>query len=155
MNQNRFSETQWESLHEEIQRHFRTLADEMSTIAPAVKPHFNKTATELFPLFSYLSFHLPNVDEAEYIIVGVDIGLDNGQWRIDADICDEEEGTIYFELPRTPFSVANFDELKHRVLHTTDQLISGGKPVLLKLLSERAPVMPTPPGVAPEVTQKA
>jgi hypothetical protein len=147
-----FSELEWQALHEEIQKQFRALAAE---VAPAAKPRYGKTATKLFPLFSHMSFTVAKAGRSSEIIVGVDVGPENGKWRIDADICDEEDGTIYFELPRTPFSVVNFDELKDRVLRTTEQLISGGKPVLAGLLNGAAPVMPTQSAAAPQVTQKA
>lgn len=141
MNGNRFNPTDWEDLHNEIQKRLRALADEICAMAPSVQPRFSKTVTEIIPLFSYVRFRRPMVAEGEYIIVGTDVIPQDGQWRIDADIADEEEGTIFFELPSEPFSVASFEELRKRVLATTDELIAYGKPLLLQLCASTV----TPP----------
>jgi hypothetical protein len=151
MNENCYSKREWQQLDDDIQKRLRSLADEIHAVAPAVKPRFSKTVTELFPLFSYVSFKR---SDDESIIVGVDIAPENGAWRIDADVSDEEEGTIYFELPRTPFSVATFEELKDRVLHTLEQLIDGGKLVLLRLFGTPAPVLVSQAGSLPEFAPK-
>lgn len=155
MNPQSYTEQEWQSLHEEIQERFRTLAAEVQAVAPAAEPRFGKTVTKRFPLFSHVSFPLVRAGTCNDIIVGVDIGPDDGQWRIDADISDEEEGTIYFELPRTPFSAATFDELRGRVLATTDELISRGKPVLLRLFGAPAPVVAHAAASFPEIAPKA
>ena len=154
MTENHCSEAEWQSLDEEIQKRFRVLSDEIGAVPPSVQPRFGKTVTELFPLFSFVSFRRPHAADGEYIIVGVDIAFENGQWRIHADVSDEEEGTIFFELPRTPFSVATFDDLKNRVLRTVDQLIGGGKPVLLRLFASPPPVLPSQAASFPQVAPK-
>jgi hypothetical protein len=154
MNENRFTAADWEQLHEEIQKRLRGLADEVCAMASWVKPRFSKTVTEVIPLFSYVSFRRPEVGEGEYIIVGADVIPQNGQWRIDADIADEEGGTIYFELPNAPFSVSSFAELRAHVLATTDELIARGKPVLLRLFGTPAPVVASQAASLPEVARK-
>jgi hypothetical protein len=144
MSENGFNTADWEELHNEIQKRLRALADEICTMTPLVRPHFSKTVTEVISLFSYVSFQRPLVGEGEYIIFGVDIIPQNGQWRIDADIADEEEGTIFFELPNEPFSVASFEGLRKRVLATTDELIAYGKPLLLQLCASTVTPPPMP-----------
>ena len=141
MTKNHCSEAEWQTLDDEIQARFRALVDEIGELTPSVLPRFGKTVTDLFPLFSYVSFRRPHAKVGEYIIVGVDIAHENGQWRIHADVSDEEEGTIFFELPRTPFSVATFEELRKRVLARTDELIAYGKPLLVQLCASTV----TPP----------
>ena len=143
MNENHYSEQEWQTLHEEIQARFRALANEVQAVAPSAQPSFGKTVTKLFPLFSHLSFALTQDGCCNDIIVGVDIAPEDGQWRIHADISDEEEGTIYFELPRTPFSVASFEELRDRTLGSVEQLIHEGKPALFQLLGTPTSVLPT------------
>jgi hypothetical protein len=133
MTANRFRDADWEELHKDIQKRLRFLADEICATVPAAKPRFSKTVTEFIPLFSYVSFRRPLVDEGEYIIVGVNVIPVDDQWRIDADIADEEEGTIFFELPNASFAVSSFDELRKRVLDTTDELVAYGKSLLLQL----------------------
>jgi hypothetical protein len=154
MTENHYSEAEWQELDDEIQKRFRALADEISAAAP-VEPRFGKTVTELFPLFSYVSFRRPKAKSCEYIIVGVDIAPENGQWRIHADISDEEEGTIFFELPRTPFTVSSFAQLKDSVLDTLEQLIDGGKPALLRLFGSSPPVMPGQISISSDVPRKS
>ena len=155
MSENRYSEAEWQVLDDEIQNRFQTLADAIHAAAPSVKPRFGKTVTDLFPLFTYVSFKRPRSEDGEYIIVGVDIAFENAQWRVHADISDEEEGTIYFELPRTPFSASSFEELKDRVSAIVEQLIQGGTPVLLRLFGTPASV-PTSSAVnVPEVARKS
>ena len=150
-----YSDQEWQALHEEIQMRFRALAGEVQLAAPSVQPEYGKTVTKRFPLFSHVSFPLQTAGASNDIIVGVDIGPENGQWQIDADICEETEGTIYFELPRTPFSVSSFDELRERVLAATDELVARGKPVLLRLFGASTPVLPGLGGGLPEVARKA
>jgi hypothetical protein len=128
-----FSDQEWQTLHEEIERRFRVLAAEVARVAPKVGAEYGKTVTKRFPLFSHLSFNVVRGGVANDIIVGVDIGPEDGQWRIDADISDEEEGTVYLELPSVPFSVSSFEELQKRALVITDELIACGKPLLLQL----------------------
>jgi hypothetical protein len=156
MSEHRFTEAQWQSLHEEIQKRLRALADEVHAIAPSANPRFNKTVTERFPLFSYVSFHRPDVVEAERIIVGVDVSREEAAWRISADICDEEEGTIFFELPRTIGSVSTFAELQDRVLQITEQLIKEGKPALFRIFGGTAIAVPAHAAMLlPDVAQKS
>lgn len=154
MNVNRFSAADWEELHNEIQKRLRVLADEICAISPSAKPRFSKTVTEVIPLYSYVSFRRPLVDEGEYIIVGANVLPQNGQWRIDADIADEEDGTIFFELPNAPFSVSSFAELRARVLATTDDLIARGKPALLRLFGSPAAVPSSAAAALPDVARK-
>jgi hypothetical protein len=152
MNENCYSEHDWQALHEEIQKRFRTLAAQVP--ATAVPPRFGKTVTKLFPLFSHMSFSPTSVVGRDDIIVGVDIAPKDGQWRIDADVCEEESGTIFFELPNAPFSVSSFQELTDQVLRTVDQLTAGAKPVLIRLLGSAAAVMPGQVATAPNLTNK-
>lgn len=154
MNKPGYSDQEWQTLHEEIQKRFRVLAAEIQAAAPSAEPRFGKTVTRLFPLFSHMSFSLTRAGAGTDIIVGVDIASENGQWRIDADISDEEDGTIYFELPRTPFSIATFDELRGRVLLAVEQLVNGGKPALLRLFGAAAPVLPSQAASLPEAARK-
>ena len=129
----------------------------------SVEPRFGKTVTKRFPLFSYVGFKWSPSDDDEHILVGIDIGPHDGQWRIDADICGEESGTVYFELPNPLFVVASFEEMRNRALTATDQLLAGGKPVLLRLLASlAAPSRPSSVSIAasesagmPEVAPKA
>lgn len=155
MNEQHYGDQEWQSLHEEIQQRFRALAGELQRAAPSVKPEYGKTVTKRFPLFSHMSFPLQTGGESHDIIVGIDIGPENEQWQIDADICEETEGTVYFELPRTPFSASSFAELRARVLAATDELIARGKPTLLRLFASPAPVLPSPAASFPQVAPKA
>jgi hypothetical protein len=134
MNTQNYTEQEWQALHEKIQQRFQALAIEVERLAPAVYAEFGKTVTSRFPLFSHVSFNVAPENTRSDVIVGVDIGPEDGQWRIDADVCDEEDGTIYFELPNMPFSASSVQELTDRVLRTTDELVAGAKPVLLRLL---------------------
>ncbi len=148
-----YSETEWQTLHEEIQKRFRALIDELRAAALEVHVRCGRTGTQLF-FFSHVSFNKVRTGDND-VIVGVDVICMNGQWRIDADISEEEEGTIFFELPNTPFSVSSFDELRVRVLAATDELIKGGKPVLLRLFGATTPILPSQPASLPEVAPKA
>ena len=150
-----FSEREWQALHEEVQKRFHLLVDEMQAAAPYIQPKYGMTVTKRFPLFSHVSFPLQSAGATSDIIVGVDIGPEDAQWRIDADICEETEGTVYFELPRTPFSVSSFAELYERVLATTDELVARGKPVLLRLFGSPPPVVPSQCAGVPEVARKS
>lgn len=154
MKDNRFSTPEWEALHVEIQDRLQGLAHDLGSMAPSVRPRFGKTMTDVIALFSYVSFQRPRVDEGEYIIVGVDVIPQGTQWRIDADIGDEEDGTIYFELPNEPFSVSSFAELRERVLRATDELISGGRPVLLRLFGATMPPATRSGAVTPELAPR-
>lgn len=151
MSERLFSEAEWLTLDDEIQKRLRALSNQIRESAPVVEPHFGKTVTKLFPLFSYVTFKR---SDDECIIVGVDIGLADGQWRIDADVSDEESGTVYFELPNTPFSASSFQELRDRLLRTTDQLIAGGKAVLLRLFGSPAAVPSGRAAALPDVARK-
>ncbi len=155
MNKNRFSEADWEGLHNEIQKRLHVLACDICAIAPSAEPRFSKTVTEVIPLFSYVRFRRPLADEREYILVGANVLPHQGQWRIDADISDEEDGTIYFELPNMPFSAASFEELKDRVLRTLEQLMILGKPVLYRLFGATAPVLPSQDSTVSSIAGKA
>ena len=147
-----YNETQWQALHEEIQQRFRALIDKVNTATPGVQVRCGRTGTQLF-LFSHVSFNKVRTGDND-IIVGVDIISMDGQWRIDADVSEEEEGTIFFELPNPPFSVSSFNELRVRVLAATDELINGGKPVLLQLFGVPTPRLPSQPASLREVAPK-
>ncbi len=138
MSEQTFGDAEWQGLHDEIQKRLRVLADEVCTAIQSIEPRFGKTVTKRFPLFSYVGFKWSPSDDDEHILVGVDIGPHDGKWRIDADVCGEESGTVYFELPNPLFAVASFEEMRNRVLSATDQLLAGGKPVLLRLLASLA-----------------
>ena len=163
MSEQPFSETQWQGLHDEIQKRLHVLAEEVRAAIQSIEPRFGKTVTKRFPLFSYVGFQWSPSDDDEHILVGVDIGPHDGQWRIDADVCGEESGTVYFELPNPLFAVASFAEMRNRVLTATDQLLAGGKPVLLRLLASFAvpssqssvPSAPSQSAGMPEVARKA
>lgn len=150
MNENLYSEQEWRTLHEEIQKRLRALAAQVSPSPP----RFGKTVTKLFPLFSHMSFSPTNMGGHDDIIVGVDIAPNDGQWQIDADVSEEESGTVFFELPNAPFSVSSFQELTDQVLHTVDQLTAGAKPVLLRLLGSSTAVMPSQIATASNLANK-
>jgi hypothetical protein len=57
MNTQTYSEKVWQSLHEEIQKRFQTLADAVKRLVPAAPAEFGKTVTSRFPLFSHVSFN--------------------------------------------------------------------------------------------------
>lgn len=134
-------ESDWLALHEEIQTRFHRLTEEVAAVNPGVTPRYGKTIATRIPLFSYVSFRRPNVADSENVIVGVTPVFEGGKWFIAADVSDEEEGTIFFEFPRTPFAATTFDELRKNLLNTVDQFLVPCKPVLMRLLS--------PPSVAP------
>jgi len=154
MNTQTYSEQEWQTLHEEMQTCFHALAAEVNRLAPSAQPEYGKTVTKRFPLFSHVSFNLVPDGARSDIIVGVDIGLEDGQWRIDADIVDEVDGTIYFELPNTPFPAASFDELRQRAMATTDELIARGRPVLLRLFGSAGPLLPNQSAMMPNLAPK-
>ena len=154
MSDHTYSEEEWQSLHEEIQQRFRTLAVEIKSVSPRALIEYGKSGTKLFPLFSHMSFNETQAGDND-IIVGMSIIRVDGQWRIDADISEEEVGTIYLELPNAQFSVSCFDELCERVLSATDDLITRGKPLLLRLFGSPPPVMPSSAVGMPGVARKA
>lgn len=149
-----YSDQEWQALHEEIQKRFRALAGEVRLAAQSVQPQYGKTITKRFPLFSHVSFPLQNAGASNDIIVGVDIGSENGQWQIDADVCEEESGTIFFELPNAPFSASSFQELTDQVLRTVDRLTAGARPVLSRLLGASTSVLPSQPATVTNLANK-
>lgn len=153
MNEQPFSEVEWQGLHDEIQKRLYVLAEEVRATIRSIEPRFGKTVTKRFPLFSYVGFKWSPSDDDEHILVGVDIGPHDGQWRIDADVCGEESGTVYFELPNPFFAVASFEEMRNRVLAATDQLLAGGRPVLLRLLASLA--APSRPSSVPSAASQS
>jgi hypothetical protein len=78
MNESQYSEQVWQTLHEEIQKRFRVLAADVQAVAPSAKPRYGKTVTKRFPLFSHVSFSLVQDGAGNEIIVGVDIGPEDG-----------------------------------------------------------------------------
>jgi hypothetical protein len=150
-----YSEVEWQLLHAEIQQRLGSAAEEIQAVSPSLQVISGKTMTKLFPLFSFVRFKSAKGSGIEDMLMGVEIVPDGTHWRIDANVCAEESGEIYFELPVAPFAAASFEQLKIGVLRTVEQLAIGAKPVLLGLFSSTEPVLPGAAASLNGITRKS
>lgn len=150
-----YSDLQWQTLHQEIQARLRSVAEQVKACAPSLDLAYGKTVTERFPLFSFLRFKPGKGSGREDTLMGIELVPDGPQqWRLDADVAAEESGEIYFELPSISLTATNFEEFRAGVLRTVDQLVSGGKPALLRLFGSSALAPSSPAAVLPDVARK-
>lgn len=91
----------WQAIHEAIQGIFLALAEEVQASCPAIHSRAGKTQTVRFPLFSYRVFEVPPQPDLDPVVVGVNFApaSSDGNITVSADLCGEESGQIWFELP--------------------------------------------------------
>jgi hypothetical protein len=95
------AEIDWQAIHESIQVIFASLADVVQAERPSIRSRGGKTQTASQLLFTYRVFAVASDSELDPLVAGVDFApASTGRdIRIHADLCGEESGRIYFELP--------------------------------------------------------
>lgn len=96
----------WEALHEYIQQLLAPMRAEVEQRWPQVRSRPGKTFTEKMLLFSYCAFENPSQPEVDPVVVGVDFapGPAEDVVRVRGDLCGEETGSVWFEVPEQQVS---------------------------------------------------
>jgi hypothetical protein len=95
------TENTWQKIHAAVQVILASWAERVQTDYPSIHSRGGKTQTDRFPLFSYRAFEVPAEPDLDPVVAGLDFTLsDSGRSIVvRADLCGEESGRIWFELP--------------------------------------------------------
>lgn len=128
---NQTAEIDWQALHESVQAILASLGDAVQADCPSIRSRGGKTQTARFPLFSYRVFEVPSRPDLDPLVAGVDFSsASSGQdVVVRADLCGEESGRIWFELPAQTMPAvqdvlsATAESLAHELSEQKDRII--------------------------------
>ncbi|MHB1425409.1 MAG: hypothetical protein ACYC3I_19740 [Gemmataceae bacterium] len=130
---NQATEIDWQTIHESIQAIFAALADVVQSDCPSIRSRAGKTRTSRSPLFSYRVFDVPSNPTLDPVVAGVDFSpASSGQdIVVNADLCGEESGRIWFELPEQNLPAvpdilrATAEDLARKLSEQGDRIIAA------------------------------
>ncbi len=132
----RTADIDWQAIHESIQVIFLSFAEVVQAECPCVRSRTGKTQTARFPLFSYRTFDIPSQPDLDPVVAGVNFKPDASgrDITVTADLCGEESGRIWLELPEQIVSAAQ-DSLR-AAAETFARKLSEQKDRLLVALNQ-------------------
>ncbi len=155
MNQNDLTPDDFGQMNAAAQQVFEGLAKKIQGRFPALNVFFRHSATERFPLYSYLTIEdkaRPDIDPA---VVGVDVRVDTGKILIQAHIMGEETGKGHYSRPKRELPFASDHALVlQEVVNAAQQLADNTVPVLERVFRRARPVLPIQDATVPEAARK-